>query len=172
MDLRRDGLTERVGGAVVDLQPHLRTAHGCGHLEAQLGIALGARGTPAFFVNGRFLSGAQPLANFSALIDEELVKANLDLEGCDAVVHAAAAVSVTKAGGDDAFDGNVVGARTVLGQACERGLDPVVFVSSLTAILDPRRPEATTGDSPTAARLLATADDAMYAVKRNRAGSR
>ena len=31
---------------------------------------------------------------------------------------------------------------------------------------------ATTGDSPTAARLLATADDAMYAVKRNRAGSR
>lgn len=31
---------------------------------------------------------------------------------------------------------------------------------------------ATTGDSPTAARLLATADDAMYAVKRNRAAHR
>ena len=31
---------------------------------------------------------------------------------------------------------------------------------------------ATTGDSPTAARLLATADDAMYAVKRNRTSSR
>ena len=36
---------------------------------------LGASGTPAFFINGRFLSGAQPIANFQALIDEELVKA-------------------------------------------------------------------------------------------------
>lgn len=30
------------------------------------------RGTPAFFVNGRFLSGAQPFAAFKRLIDEEL----------------------------------------------------------------------------------------------------
>jgi protein-disulfide isomerase len=36
---------------------------------------LGASGTPAFFINGRFLSGAQPIANFKALIDEELGKA-------------------------------------------------------------------------------------------------
>jgi protein-disulfide isomerase len=34
--------------------------------------ALGASGTPAFFVNGRFLSGAQPFAKFKELIDEEL----------------------------------------------------------------------------------------------------
>jgi protein-disulfide isomerase len=33
---------------------------------------LGVTGTPAFFVNGRFLSGAQPFASFKALIDEEL----------------------------------------------------------------------------------------------------
>ncbi|MFL5359242.1 DsbA family protein [Archangium sp.] len=36
---------------------------------------LGANGTPAFFINGRFLSGAQPLESFKALIDEELGKA-------------------------------------------------------------------------------------------------
>ncbi|WNG37853.1 thioredoxin domain-containing protein [Archangium violaceum] len=36
---------------------------------------LGANGTPAFFINGRFLSGAQPIANFKTLIDEELGKA-------------------------------------------------------------------------------------------------
>ncbi len=36
---------------------------------------LGASGTPAFFINGRFLSGAQPLDNFKAIIDEELGKA-------------------------------------------------------------------------------------------------
>jgi protein-disulfide isomerase len=37
---------------------------------------LGVAATPAFFINGRFLSGAQPLENFTALIDEELKKAN------------------------------------------------------------------------------------------------
>lgn len=38
--------------------------------------ALGVSGTPAFFINGRYLSGAQPLDRFVALIDEELKKAN------------------------------------------------------------------------------------------------
>ncbi len=39
------------------------------------GSAVGARGTPAFFVNGRFLSGAQPFEAFKTLIDEELKEA-------------------------------------------------------------------------------------------------
>jgi protein-disulfide isomerase len=39
------------------------------------GTTLGARGTPAFFVNGRFLSGAQPVESFKKLIDEEKAKA-------------------------------------------------------------------------------------------------
>lgn len=43
--------------------------------QTKAGAALGARGTPAFFINGRFLSGAQPLENFTALIDDELKKA-------------------------------------------------------------------------------------------------
>lgn len=36
---------------------------------------LGARGTPAFFINGRFLSGAQPFDSFAKLIDAELAHA-------------------------------------------------------------------------------------------------
>lgn len=36
---------------------------------------LGARGTPAFFINGRFLSGAQPFPAFDNLVSEELKKA-------------------------------------------------------------------------------------------------
>ena len=43
--------------------------------DQRTSVALGARGTPAFFVNGRFLSGAQPQPAFEALIDEELKKA-------------------------------------------------------------------------------------------------
>jgi predicted DsbA family dithiol-disulfide isomerase len=36
----------------------------------------GVAATPAFFINGRFLSGAMPLDNFVTVIDEELKKAN------------------------------------------------------------------------------------------------
>ena len=36
------------------------------------GSRFGVRGTPAFFVNGRFLSGNQPYEAFARLIDEEL----------------------------------------------------------------------------------------------------
>jgi protein-disulfide isomerase len=35
---------------------------------------LGVTGTPAFFINGRFLSGAQPFPSFKRVIDEELAK--------------------------------------------------------------------------------------------------
>lgn len=38
--------------------------------------ALGVNGTPAFFVNGRFISGAQPYTFFASYIDEELGKLN------------------------------------------------------------------------------------------------
>ena len=41
--------------------------------EAQkAGEEIGVRGTPAFFINGRLLSGAQPLEAFTAVIDAEL----------------------------------------------------------------------------------------------------
>ncbi|WP_375744115.1 thioredoxin domain-containing protein [Corallococcus interemptor] len=43
--------------------------------DQALAQQMGASGTPAFFINGRFLSGAQPIENFKALIDEELAKA-------------------------------------------------------------------------------------------------
>jgi len=38
--------------------------------------AVGVTGTPAFYINGRFLSGARPIEQFKAVIDEELKKAN------------------------------------------------------------------------------------------------
>jgi protein-disulfide isomerase len=36
---------------------------------------LGVNGTPGFFINGRFLGGAQPIERFKAVVDEELKKA-------------------------------------------------------------------------------------------------
>ncbi len=43
--------------------------------DQALAQQLGATGTPAFFINGRKLTGAQPLPAFKSLIDEELAKA-------------------------------------------------------------------------------------------------
>ena len=43
--------------------------------DQKTAVSLGARVTPAFFINGRFLSGAQPFPAFQKLIDEELKKA-------------------------------------------------------------------------------------------------
>ena len=43
--------------------------------DQRLAQSLGATGTPTFFVNGRKLTGAQPLPAFQALVDEELRKA-------------------------------------------------------------------------------------------------
>ncbi len=43
--------------------------------DVKAGQALGIGGTPAFFINGRPLVGAQPLSAFSAIIDAELAAA-------------------------------------------------------------------------------------------------
>lgn len=47
----------------------------------QMLARMGVRGTPAFFINGRFLSGAQPVEAFKAIIDDELAKANQVISG-------------------------------------------------------------------------------------------
>jgi protein-disulfide isomerase len=44
--------------------------------DAQAGLAVGASGTPAFFINGRELIGAQPFEKFKEIIDDEINKAD------------------------------------------------------------------------------------------------
>jgi protein-disulfide isomerase len=39
--------------------------------------SLGVTGTPAFFVNGHFLSGAQPFEGFAKIINAELQRLNI-----------------------------------------------------------------------------------------------
>jgi predicted DsbA family dithiol-disulfide isomerase len=43
--------------------------------DTQAGVALGVTGTPAFFINGRAVVGAQPFEAFAEVIDEELERA-------------------------------------------------------------------------------------------------
>ena len=44
--------------------------------DSKAGTAVGASGTPAFFINGVSVSGAQPFEAFKAVIDKELPKAD------------------------------------------------------------------------------------------------
>jgi nucleoside-diphosphate-sugar epimerase len=64
------------------------------------------------------------------------------LEGCDAVIHAAA----TFYGGEDVYEANLAGVRHVLGIASELRLDPIVYVSTVAAMFPPPGPVITTDD--------------------------
>jgi protein-disulfide isomerase len=44
--------------------------------DSAAGSAVGANGTPTFFINGRQFVGAQPFENFKQAIDEEIAKAD------------------------------------------------------------------------------------------------
>lgn len=63
------------------------------------------------------------------------------LQGCDAVVHAAAVVAMDPSQADAMARTNLAGAHHVVGQAVAAGLDPVVHVSSTTALFRRRLPE-------------------------------
>lgn len=59
------------------------------------------------------------------------------LDGCDAVIHCAAMVSTDPHRADEMLITNLEGARNVLGAAVAAKLDPIIHVSSFTAIFRP-----------------------------------
>ena len=69
------------------------------------------------------------------------------LQGCDAVVHNAALVATDPRQTNEMLTTNMQGAQNVLGQAVELGLDPIVHVSSFTALFHPNL-ETMTADLP------------------------
>ena len=69
------------------------------------------------------------------------------LQGCDAVVHSAALVATDPRQTNEMLTTNMQGAQNVLGQAVELGLDPIVHVSSFTALFHPNL-ETMTADLP------------------------
>ena len=80
-DLSRENL-ERGAEALGTLDlPRFRQAmdqelHGPAiRADEALAAARGVRGAPSFFINGRFVAGAQPYERFASLVREELAKA-------------------------------------------------------------------------------------------------
>ncbi len=69
------------------------------------------------------------------------------LRGCDAVVHSAALVATDPRQTNEMLTTNMQGAQNVLGQSVELGLDPIIHVSSFTALFHPGL-ETLTADLP------------------------
>ena len=69
------------------------------------------------------------------------------LRDCDAVVHSAALVATDPRQTPEMLATNMQGAQNVLGQSVELGLDPIVHVSSFTALFHPDL-ETLTADLP------------------------
>jgi dihydroflavonol-4-reductase len=69
------------------------------------------------------------------------------MQGRDAVVHSAALVATDPRQTNEMLTTNMQGAQNVLGQAVELGLDPIVHVSSFTALFHPNL-ETLTADLP------------------------
>ncbi len=59
------------------------------------------------------------------------------LNGCDAVIHCAAMVSTDPDRADEMLHTNLEGARNILGGAARAGNDPIIHVSSFTALFRP-----------------------------------
>ena len=74
------------------------------------------------------------------MLDADTVAKALD--GCDAAIHAAAAIGVTGNSGD-LVEVNVRGTRNVVGGAVAHGLDPVVHVSTIGIFVPPSDPVIT-----------------------------
>jgi protein-disulfide isomerase len=72
-----DGYASKLGLDMNKFKADLNSPAVKAQVKADQAVArqFGARGTPNFFINGRKLVGAQPLASFTRVIDEELKKA-------------------------------------------------------------------------------------------------
>lgn len=69
-----EGYAKKLGLDVEQYKKDLASKELRDRIEGDLAQArqLGVSGTPAFFINGRYLSGAQPITSFKRLIDQAL----------------------------------------------------------------------------------------------------
>ncbi len=89
--------------------------------EQKAAVALGQGGTPAFFINGKAISGAQPFDKFKEIIDAEIKAADAAIGGGTAL----AAVHQARARANLAAKAGTYWNSLVLGKAAPRPRRPV-----------------------------------------------
>lgn len=94
------------------------------------------------------LHGLAPLDHVVGdITDEASVRRALD--GCDACLHTAAITAFKRADADNVATINAAGGRTVLQAAVDAGCDPVIHVSTVSAVFPPHGPVLTPDDPVT-----------------------
>jgi nucleoside-diphosphate-sugar epimerase len=103
-------------------------------LEAGHTVRLGIRNVAK--MKALYESRGIDITDYAAgeITDKEAIDAAL--EGCDAVVHTAAMVSLDAGKAEQMYHTNVTGTRLVIGGAVEQGIRSIVHVSSAAAIYD------------------------------------
>ncbi|MGB3481035.1 MAG: SDR family NAD(P)-dependent oxidoreductase [Mycobacterium sp.] len=90
---------------------------------------------------GRLRTSAQQIgADISDYVVGDIADATSTaaaIDGCDAVIHCAAMISTDPERADEMLITNLEGARNVLGAAVAAELDPIIHVSSFTALFRP-----------------------------------
>lgn len=104
---------------------------------------LSARGLQGFVGPGRDIEIAK-----GDIVDAVTVRAAM--AGCDAAVHAAAVVGIDGNKAASVRATNEIGTRNVLGAAVDLGLDPIVYISSISALFRPGGPVLLTRETPVA----------------------
>jgi len=74
----------------------------------------------------------------SDMLDRERIAEGL--RGCDAVLHAAAMVSLDQKRGEEVYRTNLGGMESVVGSAIDAGIGNILYVSSITALFHPNLP--------------------------------
>ncbi len=125
---------------------------GTGFVGGHIAAALVKAGHDVRLLVRRPAQVATTMAPLDVHIDDVVVGDALDaasvavaLDGCDAVVHAAAVFSLNAGRAGEIRETNARAAETVLTAAVERGLDPVVHISSTVALT---RPDGSGPDLP------------------------
>lgn len=101
-DLSIDGLKKLASGVggvdATKFNECLDSGKNADEVQADMkdGANFGVRGTPAFFVNGRSLSGAQPFENFKTVIDDELSRMGITVPSGEATPAAASTAKPSK----------------------------------------------------------------------------
>src|SRR5215210_2306472 len=88
----------------------------------------------------------RPDAVVGDMLDEGAVREAV--AGCSAVLHCAAVVALDRRRAADVLDANPRGVRTVVGAALDAGVDPIIHVSSTSALFRPGLDRLHTGLPP------------------------
>jgi nucleoside-diphosphate-sugar epimerase len=96
------------------------------------------------------------------------------LEGCEAVVHAAAVVALESSRAQEILETNIRAVELVVGGAHERGLCSIVYVSSQSALFEPGGPPIHADAEPSQARsayATSKADGERFVRRLQQAGA-